>query len=111
MLVDCAATTENDSFIFLITDGESWEPTIFAKTRSQIERLNRERSTSINVLLLGIELEEDEIIEHCKILCSVSKRSMFLEVSVANVDEAFAAVAATVSGQGSAFQGITMEKF
>lgn len=114
MLVDCAATSENDSYIVLVADGESWDRASYDTARTTIDRFNRERNTKIHVFVLGLELEDHEIVEHCRLLCSVTKASFYVDVTLTNVDSIFNTIARVVTGQDMIFGsmlGLTMEKF
>jgi hypothetical protein len=114
MIVDAAASTDNDSYIVLLTDGFSWDSEACASIKRQIERLNRERKTAIHVIILGVDVEEDAIIEQCKMMTTVSKTSFYVDVTLETIDEAFDTIVGLLGGHQhatSCMQGLTMEKF
>ena len=114
MVVDSAASSENDSYLVLVADGYSWDPATFSSVRHQIDRLNRERSTSIHVIILGLDVEEEEIIEEYKSVSTVSKVSLYADITLENIDSTFDMIGGIISGHGvnsSCFQCLTMEKF
>jgi len=114
MVVDAAASTDNDSFILLMTDGYSWDSEAYASTKEQIELLNSERNTTIHAIILGIDVEEDWIIEQCKMISTVSKKSLYMDVTLENIHEAFDTIAGLLGGHvldSVCMQGVTMEKF
>lgn len=114
MIVDSSATTEKDTYILLMTDGYSWDVEGYRDIKHQIEKFNRERMTSIHLLILGLDIEDDEIVNECRALSAITKSSMFLEISLDNVDAAFASVISTINAlqlTEPSIVGITMEKF
>jgi hypothetical protein len=114
MIVDAAASTDNDSYIVLLTDGFSWDSEAYASIKWQIERLNRERKTAINVIILGVDVEDDDIIEQCKMMSTVSKASLYMDVTLETIDETFDTIVSLLGGNRLAYacmQGLTMEKF
>jgi hypothetical protein len=114
MLVDSAASTDSDSYIMLLTDGYSWDSSSQLLVKSQIERVNHERDTKIHVIILGMDVEEEGIVEECKLMCTVSKFSFFKNINLSNVEAAFGTISRRVRGETSSkvgLQGITMEKF
>ena len=114
MTVDSSATTEKDTYILLMTDGYSWDVEGYRDIKHQIEKFNRERMTSIHLLILGLDIEDDEIVNECRALSAITKSSMFLEISLDNVDAAFASVISTINAlqlTEPSIVGITMEKF
>jgi hypothetical protein len=97
-----------------LTDGFSWDSEACASIKRQIERLNRERKTAIHVIILGVDVEEDAIIEQCKMMTTVSKTSFYVDVTLETIDEAFDTIVGLLGGHQhatSCMQGLTMEKF
>jgi hypothetical protein len=114
MIVDSSATLVKDTFIMLITDGFSWDVEGYRTIKNQIEKLNRERTTTIHIVILGIDIEDKEVVLECQTLKSVTKSSMFIEITMENVDAAFASVVARINPfqlTEPSLVGITMEKF
>ena len=114
MVVDSGATSEKDSFILLFTDGYSWDPSGYRSIKEQIEKMNRERKTSIHLIIVGLDIEDEEVVEECKAMCSISQPSFFVEVTLENVDAVFASIISVVNPlqlRGPSLCGITMEKF
>jgi tetratricopeptide (TPR) repeat protein len=113
MLVD-SAVSENDSYIILVADGYSWDPATFSSVRLQIDRLNRERNATVHLFILGLDVEETEVIDSYKSMCTVSRLSHYSDISMANIDSTFRMIGDIMCGHamdGSRFQGLTMEKF
>lgn len=115
MLIDAHASTVSDTYILLIMDGFSWDSDANRALKSQIEQMNRDRDTKINVIILGMEIEEHEIVEECIEMCSITKASRFVEIDMSNVDSAFDSIRLIVSGGVNSrkvlAQGLTMETF
>lgn len=114
MIVDSAATLEKDTYVFLLTDGYSWDGASYLAINHQIDRLNRERKTSVNLIILGFDIEDEEVVQDCQNMCTLTKSSSFVEVTEETVDAVFASVIATVnplSLTDPVLQGLTMEKF
>jgi hypothetical protein len=98
----------------LLTDGFSWDSEAYASIKWQVERLNRERNTAINVIILGVDVEDDEIIEQCKMMSTVSKASLYMDVTLETIDETFDSIVGLMGGNllaNSCMRGLTMEKF
>ena len=114
MVVDSCETMEKDSYILLLTDGYSWDQDGYRVIKHQIERINRERKTSIHLIIVGLDIEDEEVVVECRAMCSVSKPSYFVEATLENVDAVFASIISVVNplnATGPCLQGITMEKF
>jgi hypothetical protein len=114
MIIDCAASCENDSYILLIADGFSWDPASFSSARLQIECLNGERSTNVHVIILGVDVEEPEIVEEYKSICTATKLSFYADISMDNIDATFRMVGGIITGRtlvAGRIQCLTMEKF
>jgi hypothetical protein len=120
-LLDSAASTNSDSFILLLTDGNSWDGSPYLPVKTQIDQLNRERDTKIHVFILSMNVEEEDDLENvgafeaeCKLVCKVSKVSFYVSINLSNVDSVFDSIHRLIRGEMSAnvgLQGITMEKF
>jgi hypothetical protein len=112
MVVDSGASADKDSYILLLTDGFSWDSDSYMDIKWQIERMNRERATTIHIIVLGLDVEDEEVVEQCKALCTVSKASYYLDITNCdNLDSVFASVGALISGQKSKrLRSITMER-
>jgi hypothetical protein len=66
------------------------------------------------VIILGVDVEDDEIIEECKMMSTVSKGSLYMDVTLETIDGAFDAIVCLLGGNNldnSCVQGLTMEKF
>lgn len=112
LLVD--SSTDTDSYILFLTDGYSWDSSSHLPVKLQIERLNHERDTKIHIIIFGMDVEEDNVVDECKLMCTVSKASFFMNINLSNVDSAFASVGRLLRGETSSdvvLKGITMEKF
>ena len=114
MVADAAESKENDTFLLAVIDGSSWGSFSPDLVRRQIDRLNRERNTVINIIIIGLDLKSTEIADGCRELCMASG-SIFLEADMDTLDIAFDQVSSIITGRsatsGSMLGGITMEKF
>jgi hypothetical protein len=114
MMIDSGLSLQSDSFIFLITDGTGLNSTSLSSLKYQIERLNQERKYQINLLIIGLEIEQDHVKEQYMDLCGVSKSSMFLDATSETLDTSFDLITAVIVGRQSSSNFInflTMEKF
>ena len=116
MLIDSQATSENDSFLILFTDGYSWDSdsSTQATIKAQLTRINRDRETKMHVIILGMDVEDEETKEECKAMCLVTKRSLYVDINEGNVDSVFDDIGHIVrgdNGRNTNQQGLTMEKF
>ena len=114
MIVDSSETLEKDSYILFLTDGYSWDVDDYRSIKRQIEKMNRERMTTIHLVIVGLDIEDEEVVVECRSLSTVSKSSFFAEVTLENVDAVFASVISAfnpIQITGPCLQGITMEKF
>lgn len=113
MVIDCPCS-ENDTYIILISDGYSWDPASFAAARKQIEQLNKDRGSTIHLLILGLEVEESEAVENYMAICSFTKLSWYADISMENIDMTFRTVGDIISGRSltaTRSQCLTMERF
>lgn len=114
MLVDSGATLECDTFIVLVTDGSPWDLSVDAQVKAQIERMNRDRATLVHVLIVGMGLESEQVKEACQRMCTVTKKSTYIDMDATNLDAAFDEVSAVIRGvdiRKGCSLGLTMEKF
>jgi len=115
MVVDSSASQENDSYVLLVADGCSLDSASSLSIKRQIERLKRERQTTIHFIILGLDAEHEAELRECQIMCTgLSKASFYMNVTLANVDAAFCRIAHVVSHPpvtNSSLQGLTTEKF
>ena len=116
MLIDSPASSENDSFVLVLTDGYSWDSDLSSQAtmKAQLNRMNRDRETKMHVIILGMDVEEDEIREQCNVMCTLTKQSLYVDIDERNVDSVFDDIVALVRGDTAKTtnqQGLTMEKF
>jgi len=114
MVVDARASIENDSFIVLMLDGYAWDSDAFRSLQLQIEKLNRERNTSIHLFMIGLDVEDGTARDQCLKLSSLSKMSMYAGATLENIDSIFETITSAIGGSSvhSGFlKGITMERF
>ena len=114
MIVDSTVTTEIDSYIILIADGYSFDPATYSAVKVQLDRLNQERKTTVHLIILGMDVEEEEVAEACKVMCTVSKLSLYADINVGNMDSMFDAIGGIISGRAltmGCFLSLAMEKF
>lgn len=116
MLIDSPASSENDSFVIVLTDGYSWDSDSSAQAtiKAQLDQMNRDRETKMHVIILGMDVEEEETIEQCKMMCTITKQSLYVEIDENNVDSVFDEIGSIIRGEKSRNvnqQGLTMEKF
>ena len=116
MLIDSPATSENDSFLLLFTDGYSWDSDSSTQTtiKAQISRMNRDRDTKMHVIIVGMDVEDEETKEQCKAMCMVTKQSLYVDIDEGNVDSTFDRIGYIIrgdKGRSTNQQGLTMERF
>lgn len=114
MVVDSQASLDNDSFVIVVMDGYAWDTEACSSIQMQLDRLNRERNTSIHLCIVGLDVEDDSAREQCKELSKVSKSSFYVDASLENIDTTFDAITATIAGRqvtNGFLKGITMERF
>lgn len=114
MLIDSEVCSECDAFIVLLTDGSLWDSAAHAPLKAQIERMNNDREIKVHILILGMGVESDQVKEECKWMCTVTKKSAYIDIDATNVESAFDDVSAVLRGiqiRNVCSQGITMEKF
>jgi hypothetical protein len=115
MVAESAESKENDTYLLAVIDGSTWGSFSPDTVRRQIDRLNRERNTVINIIIIGLDLKSTEVADGCRELCMVSRGSVFLEADLDTLDIAFEKVSSIITGRsatsGSMLGGITMEKF
>ena len=74
--------------------------------------MNRERDTMIHIIIFGLDIEDEEVVEQCKALCTVSKASYYVDITECDdLDAVFASVGALICGQkAKRLRSITMER-
>ena len=114
MITGSVESQENDTYIVAVVDGSSWDSFAAIAIKEQIDRLNRDRITVVNVIIIGLELNS-EIADQCRELCMVSRASAFLEARLDTIDSVFDKVSSIIAARGEVIggilSGITMEKF
>ena len=113
LLIDSNTAPENDTFVILLSDGKSYDPSTPETFKAQLALMNRNRETNLHVVILGLEVDEALKADY-KLMCSLSKQSIYVDVNIKNVDRAFDEISAVIGGEsttGSCLRGVTMEKF
>jgi len=75
--------------------------------------MNRNRETKLHMIILGLDVDEDLKAQY-KIMCSLSKQSLYVDLNAKNVNRAFDEISALIRGEtvtGLSLHGVTMEKF
>lgn len=114
MVVDSQASLDTDSYIVLLLDGYAWDSDAVSSIHLQLDRLNRERNTLINLFIIGLDVEDDEAREQCQSLCEVTKASLYADATIDNIDAIFESITTAIVGRSvtnGLLKGITMEKF
>lgn len=114
MIIDEQLSNEIDSFIVLVTDGFSFDLNILHSLKEQIQRINEDRETQIHIFIIGLDLQDEDVAEEYKIVCSVSRLSEFFHVSASNLGSAFCSIQNSIRGPligDTLNKGITMERF
>jgi len=113
MLIDSEASLDNDSYVVIILDGHAWDSEACSSLRVQIDRLNRERKTSLHLFILGLDMGANAR-QQCIQLSGVSKLSMYADATLETIDSIFDAIGAAMAGRVSNnrfLKGVTMERF
>jgi hypothetical protein len=82
MISDTRGATCRESFVVLVTDGDSWTTEDYLAVRAEIEtrRTRKESSFHTHLLVIGIDIRSGRTKGECGALCGCfSTRSMFLE--------------------------------
>jgi hypothetical protein len=113
MLSDSSASLECDSYIVLVLDGFAWDSNACSSLKAQLQRMNQ-GDTRTHVFILGMGLEEPQVKEECRDLCTVSKASFYKDIDMDNVDSTFLSLRILIQDQAKRNnfgQGTIMEKF
>jgi len=119
MVLEADSSLENDTFILLISDGESarLNETEYKTVVRHLREFGRDRSTSIHVLIIGVSVESDAVRQKFRLICNgVSKSSMYLDANKDTIEGAFERVTTRIMGRKVSnsnhfLRGTTMEKF
>jgi hypothetical protein len=115
MVLDVSASAASDVFLIYISDGRSWDPEGFEPLAEKIRTASSHRKSSIDVIAIGVEIENPEFSESCERICSAtrSRNSKFLSATEDSLEHAFeeCMLAAKLFDRSRIQQGLTMEKF
>jgi hypothetical protein len=118
MVVDAVSSTVSDVFLLYISDGSTWDARSFSVMQDKIQGAKKRRTISIDVIAIGLEVEDQAFAENCRDLClsTRSRHSKYLSASRDSIDDAFESAAslitASTSSEGNRVKlGMTMEKF
>jgi hypothetical protein len=114
MIIDNSISMEVDSFIIVILDGSTFDGRTMCSLKIQIQQLNNNRETQVHILILGIQIDDERIINDCRYICSASKLSRYYDINVLNIDSVFGMIRTSIRGPlicDTLSKGLTMEKF
>lgn len=116
MAIKTSTTLENETTIIYLTDASSWDIISFAATKFQLENIMIEQEPAIKLIVIGIEIRNEKVIEQCQGLCDTSRSSEYIETSPETLDSAFERIVGLVFCENNRHsealcRGITMEKF
>ena len=114
MIVDSHETLDNDTFVVLVTDGRSWNDAEARQILERIENLNEERSTSVHMLVLCLEVSDNSVLSTCKEFGMITPESHAFSVDSGNIDSVFSDLARILASDNRIvgdLHGITMEQF
>lgn len=108
----------SDVFLIFISDGSTWDPASFSAMQQQIREVSSKRTASINIIAIGIEVENEEFADACRGLCLATRshHSSYLVADKESIHDVFERAANLIasgsSSESSRIQlGITMERF
>ena len=115
MVLNVSTSSASDVFLIYISDGRSWDPESFEPLVEKIQKASSHRKSSIDVIAIGVEIEDSEFSESCERICSAtrSRNSKFLSATEDSLEHAFGECisAAKIFDRNRIQQGLTMEKF
>lgn len=118
MVVSPSRSRTSDMFLIYISDGLLWDARSFAGMINKVNDASSKRTAAINVITIGVNVEDDAFAENCRNLCLAtrSRNSRYLPATEHNFDNVFELAAELVSSSSSSESsrmqlGITMERF
>lgn len=120
MLVNVASSTANDVYLVYVTDGCAWDPLVYAPLEEKIRGGSRKRTASIDVITIGLNVENDDVAVFCEDLSLATRSRQSMYLAVAEDEDSLdvtIAKAAALANAGTSFDGyriqhgLTMEKF
>jgi hypothetical protein len=118
MVVSPSRSRTSDVFLIYISDGTIWDARSFLAMHKQVREASGKRTASVNVIAIGINIEDDSFADNCRNLCLAtrSRNSNFLPATDDSIEDVFERAAELVSSSSSSESsriqhGITMERF
>jgi hypothetical protein len=118
MAVSPSRSRTSDVFLIYISDGSLWDARSFAAIHKKVREASGKRTASINVISIGINIEDDSFADNCRNLCLAtrSRNSYYLPATNDTISETFESAADLISSSSSSEcsriqLGVTMERF
>ena len=118
MAVSPSRSRTSDVFLIFISDGSLWDARSFAAIHKKVREASGKRTASINVISIGINIEDDSFADNCRNLCLAtrSRNSYYLPATNDTISETFESAADLISSSSSSEcsriqLGVTMERF
>jgi uncharacterized protein YqgV (UPF0045/DUF77 family) len=115
MVLESALTMSSDTYLLYITDGMTWDANLFYKRKVNIEKVNSKRRMKIHVIAIGLEIEDQDIVEQIQRLVGGIRDplSTYLEARRDNLGAILKRAGEMISSRGTnrVELGVTMEKF
>lgn len=118
MVVSPSTSRTSDVFLIYVSDGTSLDQAAFDVMDAQIRKASGQRTASINMIAIGINVQNESFSEGCRNLCLAtrSRHSSYFQCRHGSVTETFERVTNLISSTSSfestrIQQGITMQRF
>jgi hypothetical protein len=118
MAIESASLTASDVYLIYISDGHAWSEETFTPLQETVYKACRHSSASIDIIVLGLEVENPQFKESCKALCLAtrSRDSKYISADMCSIDQAFEKVEGLMNSGTSidgtrVMHGLTMETF
>ncbi len=118
MIVSPSRSRTSDVFLIYISDGSIWDARSFAAMHKKVRDASSKSTASINVIAIGINVDDDPFAENCRNLCLAtrSRNSHYIPATYDTIGDVFERAADLISSSSSSESsriqlGLTMERF
>jgi tetratricopeptide (TPR) repeat protein len=118
MAIESASSTASDVYLIYVSDGHAWSEETYTPLQEKIQKASRHSSASIDIIVIGLEVENPQFEESCKNLCLAtrSRDSRYISTDMSSIDQAFEKVERLMNSGTSIdgnrlMHGLTMQKF
>jgi hypothetical protein len=118
MAIESASSTASDVYLIYVSDGRAWSEETFTPLQEKVAKACRHSSASIDIIVIGVDVENIQFEESCKNLCLAtrSRDSKYIGTDISSIDQAFERVEGLMNSGTSIdgnrlMHGLTMQKF